>query len=159
MYEIGVKCVIKEPLTSRYLLMMETICGDYLLPITIGSFEAEAIYSELNKIPSPRPMTYDFISGILSSIDKVRVLSLVIDDVKEGVYTAKMELDCGGEQKTMDCRPSDGIAIALRLSTPIFIDEEVLAKSSCIDRTCLSEQEERTLFNIVDDQGTTFWNV
>jgi bifunctional DNase/RNase len=159
MFEAGVKCVIKEPITSRYVMMIETICGQYLVPITIGTFEAEAIYQELNRIPSPRPMTHQFVGGILSVLDGVNVESVTIDNVDRGVFTAKLRIFSDGKSKIIDCRPSDGVALALHMSIPLFIEEQVVSKSCCIERTGLTLAEERALFGIIDDQGTSFWNV
>jgi bifunctional DNase/RNase len=158
MYEAGVKCVIKEPITSRYVMMLETICGQYLIPITIGTFEAEAIYQELNKIPSPRPMTYEFISGILKVLHGVTVENVVIDNVNKGIFTAKLYLSSGGNSALVDCRPSDAVALALHMQVPVYVEDQVVSKSCCIERTGLSTVEERALFGIIDDQGTSFWN-
>ena len=158
MFEAGVKCVIKEPISSRYVMLLETICGGYLLPITIGTFEAEAIYQQLNRIPSPRPMTYQFIGGMLSVLDDVSVESIIIDSEDEGVFTAKMNLNTKSGLKPVDCRPSDAVAIALLLNVPLFIEEQVMGKSCCICRNGLKPAEERTLFDIIDDQGSGFWN-
>lgn len=159
MFEAGVKCVIKEPITSRYVMMLETICGQYLIPITIGTFEAEAIYQELNRIPCPRPMTHQFIGGIFGVLDGVYVENIIIDNVEKGIFTAKLNINSEGASKSIDCRPSDGVALALHMSIPLFIEEQVVSKSCCIERTGLTMAEERALFGIIDDQGTTFWNV
>jgi bifunctional DNase/RNase len=158
MFEAGVKCVIREPITSRYLMMLETICGQYLIPITIGTFEAEAVYQELNKIPSPRPMTHQFISGILDVIENVDIENIVIDNVEKGVFTAKLNIKAAGVARTVDCRPSDAVALALHKEIPLYIEETVVSKSCCIERAGLTMNEERALFGIIDDQGTTFWN-
>lgn len=158
MFEAGVKCVIREPITSRYVMMLETICGQYLVPITIGTFEAEAVYQELNRIPSPRPMTHQFIGGILGVLDNVKIESIVIDNVDKGVFTAKLRITTPAESKAVDCRPSDGVALALHLNIPLFIEDTVVSKSCCIERRGLSHAEERALFGIIDDQGNTFWN-
>jgi len=159
MYEVSVKCVIKEPLSSRYVLMLETICGSYLIPINIGTFEAEAIYSQLNSISTPRPMTYDFISSILSNMDGVNVDKVVVDSEKSGVYTAKMYInqDNGG-QKIVDCRPSDAVALSMKLCIPIYVEEKVLS-GKCISRDGIDRRDESTLNHILNDQGNTFWNV
>lgn len=158
MFEAGVKCVIREPITSRYVMMLETICGQYLIPITIGTFEAEAVYQELNKIPSPRPMTHQFIGGILGVLDNVQIESIIIDNVEKGVFTAKLSIKSADEPKIVDCRPSDGVALALHMDIPLYIEEAVVSKSCCIERGGLTINEERALFGIIDDQGTTFWN-
>ena len=158
MFEAGVKCVIKEPITSRYMMMLETICGRYLIPVTIGTYDAEAIYQELNKIPTPRPMTHQFISQIISVLDNVVIENAVIDGVKHGVFSAKLNLRNGDVSKSIDCRPSDAVAVALHLKIPVYVKEELIGKSCCIELNGLSGAEEKTLLGIMDDQGTTFWN-
>ncbi|BAI80851.1 conserved hypothetical protein [Deferribacter desulfuricans SSM1] len=158
MKEASVKCVVKDPLTSRYILILETNDGFYL-PINIGVFEAEAIYTELNKIVPPRPMTYDFISGILTALDNVVVEKVIIADYDNGIFKASLYLQNGGNTKCIDCRPSDAIALSLRTKSPVFIEEQVLTKCKCFTKDCIKNENSNILEEIITDQGTTFWDV
>lgn len=82
MIETTVKCVIREPLTSRYVLLLETLCGHYLIPVNVGDFEAESIYCVLNRINTPRPMTYEFIARILDSIEDANIDRVLWTDMR-----------------------------------------------------------------------------
>lgn len=159
MIETSVKCVIKEPVTSRYILVLETLCGHYLIPVYIGGFEAESIYCILNHIKSPRPMTYDFISGILGFMDEVNVDRVIVDRYEDGVYKASVYFISNKQEKKVDCRPSDAVSLALKLGTPVYVEDEVLTSGKCVDRTAINELDNKTLGQMIDDHGTVFWNV
>ena len=157
MIETSVKCVIKEPLTSRYVLVLETLCGHYLVPVYIGGFEAESIYCILNKIKSPRPMTYDFISGIFEFLEEVNIDRVVVDRYEDGIYKASVYVICNKQEMRIDCRTSDAVSLALKTETPVYVEEDVLSHK-CIDRTSINELDNNTLGALLDDHGTVFWN-
>ncbi len=157
MIETSVKCVIKEPLSARYVLVLETLCGHYLIPVYIGAFEAESIYCILNKIKSPRPMTYDFISGIIDFIDDVNLDRVVVDRYEDGIYKASVYVNCNKVEKQIDCRPSDAVSIALRMDLPVFVEDSVLEPGKCVDRTCIPALDNSTLSTLIDDSETIFW--
>jgi hypothetical protein len=104
------------------------------LPIWVGIFEANAIALELEKISTPRPMTHDLIKNILESID-ARVQKVVVTDLKENTFYAVLHLQMGEVEYTVDSRPSDAIALALRVAAPIFVDEDVVRKAKSIEVT------------------------
>ncbi|MGA1845857.1 bifunctional nuclease family protein [Deferribacter abyssi] len=159
MKEVSVKCVIKDPVTARYVLILETKDGFYV-PIKIGVFEAEAIYTELNQIVPPRPMTYDFITGILTAIEDVKIEKVIIEDYEDGVFKASLYLANGNNYKVIDCRPSDAIALSLRIKSPVYIKDVVLNKCKCFTRDCIKgETGVDILEEILTDQGTTRWDV
>ncbi|PLX67556.1 MAG: hypothetical protein C0603_09235 [Denitrovibrio sp.] len=157
MIETSVKCVIKEPLSSRYVLVLETLCGHYLIPVYIGEFEAESIYCILNKIKSPRPMTYDFISGIIDFIDGVNLDRVVVDRYEEGIYKASVYVNCNKEEKQIDCRPSDAISIALSMDIPVFVEDAVLEPGRCVNRNTIPDLDNATLGTLLEDTTTHFW--
>jgi bifunctional DNase/RNase len=158
MIETLVKCVIKEPLTSRYLMVLETLCGHYIIPVGVGAFEAESIYTVLNKIESPRPMTYDFISMIINNLEDVNVDRVVVDRFEDGVYKASVYVNCAKAERRIDCRPSDAISLALRMSIPVYVEDDVLCPECSVDRTLIDDLDNSILGNIIDDHTTTFWN-
>lgn len=159
MIETAVKCVIKQPLTTRYVLLLETLCGHYLIPVNIGDFEAESIYCLLNRITSPRPMTYDFISRILESIDSVNIDRVVVDRYEDGIYKASIYVVCNKTEKRIDCRPSDAVSLAMRMDVPIYVEDNLLCPQCCVDRKQMCEQDNKVLGNLIDDQDSLFWNV
>ena len=120
--------------------------GDRTLNIWIGPAEAVAITRELEQQHLPRPMTHDLIRNIFSELG-VEVESLVISDVRDDTYFASLALVFNAGRKDVDCRPSDGIAIALRTSSPMFIAEELLDR---IDE----ERKARESAFVVDSGGT-----
>jgi len=159
MIETSVKCVIKEPLTSRYLMILETLCGHYMIPVGVGAFEAESIYTTLNQIKSPRPMTYDFISHMIDNMDNVNLDRIVIDRYEDDIYKASAYVICDKVEKRIDCRPSDGVSLALRMGVPVYVEDEVLVDNCCVDRRCMCDIDNRVLDNMMDDNGSLFWNV
>lgn len=159
MREVCVKCVTVEPVTSRYLLILETKDGSYYLSIHIGVLEAETIFSHLNSFISPRPMTFDFFTDILSNIKDFSVPRIVIDDFDKGIYKAKVYLKNGDSEKCIDCRPSDAVALATKLGADIFVRESILTDKKCISKDCLKSSEKQLLEQIITDNTTTFWNV
>jgi uncharacterized protein len=99
-----------------------------VLPIWIGAMEAMAISLALNGVKLPRPMTHDLLLSTINALD-AKVLSVNVVSIKDGTYYAEVEVDQKGERKRIDCRPSDGIALALRAEAPITVDESVLASA------------------------------
>lgn len=159
MFEVVAKCVLKEPFTSRYLLILEAKDKSFYIPINIGVFEAEAIYTALNQIQSPRPLTYDFFKGILNVIDDVNIEKITIYDVDGHVYKARLEFAHNSKHCNVDCRPSDAIALGLRLNAPIFVEDSIVEQKKCVSKNCLRENEKLILEQLITDQATTYWNV
>jgi len=158
MIETTVKCVIREPLTSRYVLLLETLCGHYLIPVNVGDFEAESIYCVLNRINTPRPMTYEFIARILDSIEDANIDRVVVDRYENGNYKASIYVMCNKSEKRIDCRPSDGITLALRMGVPVYVEDDILCPSCCVDRTHINEDDNKILGTLIDNQDSLFWN-
>ena len=103
-----------------------TDCAGRLLPIFVGLWEAVSINSAQNKEVPPRPFTHDLFLDLMGKFS-ISVSQLEIDSVEEGVYYAHLVLSSGGRTEFLDCRPSDGIAVALRANAPVFVDEALLA--------------------------------
>ncbi len=97
-----------------------------LLPIFVGLWEAVSINNAQNKEVPPRPFTHDLFLDLMGKF-AISVSQLDIDSVEEGVYYAHLVLSFGGRTEFLDCRPSDGIAVALRANAPVFVDEALLA--------------------------------
>lgn len=99
-----------------------------VLPIWIGAMEAMAISLALNGVKLPRPMTHDLLLSTISTLE-AKVMAVNVISLKDGTYYAEVEVDQGGVRKRIDCRPSDGIALALRAEAPISVEEDVLMQA------------------------------
>lgn len=110
---------------GAYALILTEKNGGRRLPIIIGTFEAQAIALELESIKPPRPMTHDLIKNIIMSFDSA-VDHVLINELSEGTFFAKLIFKKGDEKIEIDARPSDAIAVAIRFGTSIFVHQSVL---------------------------------
>jgi bifunctional DNase/RNase len=113
---------------GAYALVLGEVEGSRRLPIIIGAFEAQAIALELEKIQPPRPMTHDLIRDLFDAAG-ADVVDVVIDELREGTFFAKIRYTMNGEEAQLDSRPSDAVAVAVRLGAPIFVAAEVLEEA------------------------------
>jgi len=130
--EMKVKGLALEPLSNMPMIILRDEEDTRWLPIWVGLFEANAIALELEKISPPRPMTHDLIKKILESLD-ARVQKIVVNDVRDNTFYAVIHLRLGRADITVDSRPSDAIALALRVGAPIFVEEEVVHKARTVE--------------------------
>ncbi|MEM6263170.1 MAG: bifunctional nuclease family protein [Bacteroidota bacterium] len=124
---------------GHYALVLGEAEGNRRLPIIIGGAEAQAIALELEDIKTNRPMTHDLIFNLSSHFD-INLLEIVINDLHEGVFYARLILEHNGEIHEIDSRPSDAVAIAVRFRAPIYAFETVLDEAGII----ISEEGEGT---------------
>jgi len=110
---------------GAYALVLGEVDGNRRLPIIIGAFEAQAIALELEKIQPPRPMTHDLIRDLFDAVDAT-VNDVIIDELREGTFFAKIRYAVGGTDAQLDARPSDAVALAVRAEAPIFVAADVL---------------------------------
>ena len=122
-----VRGLVFDPHTNMYIVILNDEENKEVLPIWIGKFEANAICFILEGITPPRPMTHDLTKSILDTLD-IKIISIVINNLKDNTYYAKIHLSSHGSEVVVDSRPSDAIALALRSSAPIFVSEDVLEK-------------------------------
>lgn len=130
--EMKVRGLALDPLSNMPIIILRDEEEKRSLPIWVGIFEANAIALELEKISTPRPMTHDLIKNILESLD-ARVAKIVVNDLKDNTFFAVIHLLLGSSEITVDSRPSDAIALALRVGAPIFVDEEVVQKAKSVE--------------------------
>ena len=130
--EMKVKGLALDPLSNLPIIILRDEDDKRSLPIWIGIYEANAIALELEKIETPRPMTHDLIKNILETIE-ARVLKVMVTDLKENTFYAVLHLQTGGTEYTVDSRPSDAIALALRVGAPIYVDEDVVRKAKTLE--------------------------
>jgi bifunctional DNase/RNase len=129
MYTMKVRGLVHDPHTGMYIVILNDENDQEILPIWVGKFEANAICFALEGITPPRPMTHDLTKNILDNLD-AKIISIVVNDLKESTYYAKLHLLFQGSELVIDSRPSDAIALALRTHVPIFVTEEVMSKRS-----------------------------
>jgi len=132
--EMKVRGLALDPLSNMPIIILKDEEDKRSLPIWVGIFEANAIALELEKIATPRPMTHDLIKNILETLE-ARVLKVVVTDLKENTFFAVLHVQLGETEYTVDSRPSDAIALALRVAAPIYVDEDVVRKAKSIEVT------------------------
>ncbi|OPX39205.1 MAG: hypothetical protein B1H12_00405 [Desulfobacteraceae bacterium 4484_190.2] len=121
-----------DPVTNSPIVILKAVDGDETLPIWIGLLEATAIASEMEGIKFSRPMTHDLLKNMMDMVD-VKVARIEVSDLKDNTYYAVIHLKQGEKEMTLDARPSDALAISLRVKAPVFVAEEVIKQSSRID--------------------------
>ena len=130
--EMKVRGLALDPLSNMPIIILKDEEDKRSLPIWVGIFEANAIALELEKIATPRPMTHDLIKNILETV-QAQVTKVVITDLKENTFYAVLHLQIGEREYTVDSRPSDAIALALRVAAPIYVDEDVVSKAKTLE--------------------------
>ena len=121
-----------DPITNTPIVILKDLEEKKVIPIWIGLFEASAIATELEKVSFSRPMTHDLVKKMLDVLG-VEVQKVIINDLKDNTFFAVIYLVKNGENITVDSRPSDAIAIALRAGAHILVDEKVIEKSMNMD--------------------------
>ncbi|HOV88409.1 MAG TPA: bifunctional nuclease family protein [Syntrophobacteraceae bacterium] len=126
--EMKVAGLVMDPQSNTPIVLLKDLHSEESLPIWIGLLEATSIATELEKIQFPRPMTHDLMKNCLDHF-KIRVERIEVCDLRNNTYFALIYLRENDRVTSIDARPSDAIAIALRANAPIFVNEEVLSKS------------------------------
>lgn len=121
------------------ILILKDKAEDVIFPIWIGALEAMSISITLNKVAVPRPMTHDLMLNVLEKLS-ARLEAVEIVSIHEGTYYAELVLNVGGEERRVDCRPSDSIALALRAEAPIRVAEEVIALNKTLQKGGFQEE-------------------
>jgi bifunctional DNase/RNase len=136
MLERKVRGLTLDPLTNMARVILRDLEGNKALPIWVGIPEANAIALELEQVPTPRPLTHDLVKNILDGVNAT-VTRIVVNDLKDSTFYATIFLSLRGEEIRIDSRPSDAIAVALRVKAPIFVTLDVIERAGSID---VSEQ-------------------
>jgi uncharacterized protein len=123
---VGVR--VEVPANTPVVVLREQSGTQRLLPIVIGNPEASSIHAALEGIQSPRPLTHDLLVSVLAQLSAT-LESVVITEVRDHVFFAELHLRDGTREHVMSCRPSDGIALAVRTSSPIFATEGLLLEA------------------------------
>ena len=127
--EMKIRGLMMDPAANTPIIILKDVNGDAMLPIWVGAFEANAIAVEIEKLATQRPMTHDLVKNIIWEMGAT-VRRIVITDLIENTFFAVIEMIKEGEVLLIDSRPSDAIALALRVDCPIYVNEEVVKNSS-----------------------------
>jgi len=151
--EMKIRGLMMDPVTNMPIVVLRDVNGNTILPIWVGIYEANAIALEIEKVSTPRPMTHDLIKTLLLGLG-TGIRKVVVSELKDDTFYAVIWLDREGELISVDSRPSDALALALRLDCPIFVDDSVL-KSSKISNSAadkINNEELRRWLESLNDE-------
>jgi hypothetical protein len=139
--EMKVAGITVDPFTNTPIVILKDLEEKEVLPIWIGLLEASSIATALENVQTPRPMTHDLLKNILDNLD-VKVVKIEVNNLKDNTYYAMIHLEVEKKRLTIDARPSDAIALALRVGASIFVDENVIKKSAKVE---FSKKEDKVV--------------
>ena len=132
--EMTIKGLMVDPITNMPIVILRDQEGKRVLPIWVGIFEANAIALQIENIATPRPMTHDLLRNVIVDL-KADVEKIVVSDLQESTFYSMIHLRVGGEVVAVDARPSDAIALALRVRAPIFVEDQVIENAKSLEFT------------------------
>jgi uncharacterized protein len=131
----------ERPTRTPVVILREVAGQHRVLPIFIGVPEAQAIALTMQNIETPRPMTHDLMKNLLDEVG-AQVERITVTELREGTFFAEIILSAQGEVRTVSSRPSDAIALAIRIGSPIYADEEVLEEAGRVEQPDEEEAEQ-----------------
>ncbi len=140
MIEVVIDSIRVSLISQNRVVMLRDADGENQLPIWIGVWEAEAITIELQDNEVARPMTHDLLKNVIEDMGGT-VDHIMINELRDGVYRALLHLKVDGETMSIDCRPSDAIALAVRAKAPIYVDESVMEDAGIKPEPDISEDD------------------
>ncbi len=126
MVEMKVEGLLFDPRSNMYILLLKELDGPGTLPIWIGKPEADSIALALGKVATPRPLTHDLVKNITDGL-KIKITRIVVTEIIDNTYYSLIHLNDGRKETLIDSRPSDAVAVALRSSAPIFVEDSIMA--------------------------------
>ena len=151
--EMKIRGLMMDPVTNMPIVILKDVASETVLPIRVGEIEANAIALEIEKVNTPRPMTHDLLKNVMTGLG-ASVRRVVVTDLKDDTFYAVIWAERDGGLISIDSRPSDALALALRVDCPICVDEEVLKTSkvaaSSADR--ISAEELRKWLDGLNDE-------
>ena len=127
--EMKIRGLMMDPVSNMPIVVLKDVAGNSILPIWVGIYEATAIALEIERVSTPRPMTHDLIKTLLLGLG-TGMRKVVVSELKDDTFYAVIWLEKEGELISVDSRPSDALALALRLDCPIFVEDAVLKNSN-----------------------------
>jgi len=129
-----------HPTSRSYAVILKEITGKKCLPVIVGSFEAQSIALAIELVDTPRPLTHDLICDVITGIDSL-LKTVRINSLEDGVFYAQMEIESERlGDRIIDARPSDAIAVALRMNTPIFVSSKVLKEAGVTENSLTNNE-------------------
>jgi hypothetical protein len=129
MIEVVIDSIRVSLMSQHRIVVLKDMNGDRYLPIWIGPYEADAITIELQEVPPQRPLTHDLLKSVIRELGG-KVIHILISDLRNDVYYARILVEINGKQVEIDSRPSDAIALGVRVKVPIYVAETVMEKAS-----------------------------
>jgi uncharacterized protein len=126
--EMKIRGLMMDPVTNMPIVLLKESESETVLPIWVGIYEANAIALEIEKVTTPRPMTHDLLKNLLIGLETT-VAKVVVTELREDTFFAVIWLEREGQMISIDSRPSDALALALRMDCPIYVEEDVLRSS------------------------------
>jgi bifunctional DNase/RNase len=126
--EMKISGMMPDPMTNMPIVVLRDLASGVVLPIWVGIYEANAIQMEIEKMTAPRPMTHDLLKNLLIGLETT-VRKVVVTELRDDTFYAVIWLERDGQVISIDARPSDALALALRMDCPIYVDDEVLKNS------------------------------
>jgi uncharacterized protein len=151
--EMKIRGLMMDPVTNMPIVILKDVGGDAVLPIWVGIYEANAIALEIEKVTTPRPMTHDLLKNLLIGLD-ASVRKVVVNELRDDTFFAIIWVERDGQIISIDSRPSDALALALRVDCPIFVEDEVLKTSrmaSAVSDRVSQEELRKWLENLGDE--------
>jgi bifunctional DNase/RNase len=151
--EMKIRGLMMDPVTNMPIVILKDVGGDSVLPIWVGIYEANAIALEIEKVSTPRPMTHDLLKNLLTGLD-ASVRKVVVNELRDDTFFAIIWVERDGQIISIDSRPSDALALALRVDCPIFVEDEVLKTSkmaSAVSDRVSQEELRKWLENLGDE--------
>ena len=151
--EMKIRGLVMDPVTNMPIVILKDVGGNSVLPIWVGIYEANAIALEIEKVTTPRPMTHDLLRNLLLGLE-THVQKVVVSELRDDTFYALIWLERNGEMMSIDSRPSDALALALRVDCPIFVEDEVLKHSktsSAVAEKSSSEDLRKWIENLNDE--------
>lgn len=149
-----IRGLMMDPVTSMPIVILKDVGSNNVLPIWVGIYEANAIALEIEKVSTPRPMTHDLIKTLLLGMD-AGIRKVVVNELREDTFFALIWVERNGELISVDSRPSDALALALRLDCPIYVDDSVLKSAKTAanvsDKLSSNSELKRYLENLGDE--------
>lgn len=149
MLEVKVKGLVLDSQTNMPIVILEEMNGKRALPIWIGENEANAIAMEMQQVRTPRPLTHDLIKNILQGT-KAKVNRVIVSDLKDNTYYATISLSLNNDEVVIDSRPSDAIAVALKLNAPIFVAKKVMEMAATVEMKTREEDSDKWIDEMLD---------
>jgi bifunctional DNase/RNase len=151
--EMKIRGLMMDPVTNMPVVVLRDLEGKSLLPIWVGIYEANAIALEIEKVQTPRPMTHDLLKNVLLGL-QVRVQKVVVNDLRDDTFYALIWMEREGKTLAIDARPSDALALALRLDCPIYVEDHVLKSSrlAASSAESVSNEELRRWLESLNDE-------